>query len=129
MFLLGGLVCGLNGADWQELKPESLPTKRHEAAFAELDGKFYLLGGRGIKAVEVYDPETNRWDQKARTPIELHHFQALSYGGSFMWSGPLLVLIRMRPLFHLFIYTILSLTSGASAPQFLQDADEAQQGW
>jgi N-acetylneuraminic acid mutarotase len=87
MVLLGGLMSGLNAAEWLQLDPETLPTKRHEAAFTELDGKFYLLGGRGIKAVDVYDPETNLWEKKANTPIELHHFQALSYGGKLYVIG------------------------------------------
>jgi hypothetical protein len=129
MFLFGGLLSGLNAADWQQLRPETLPTKRHEAAFAELDGKFYLLGGRGIKSVEVYDPETNRWEKKAKTPIELHHFQALNYGGKLyvIWAftGP----YPNETPFPPFIYTIPRLTSGASGPRFLQDAGEVQQVW
>jgi hypothetical protein len=76
-------------AEWQMLEPESLPTKRHEAAFVELDGKFYWLGGRGIKPVEVFDPTTNRWEKKAPTPIELHHFQALAFDGKVYVSGAL----------------------------------------
>lgn len=87
--LLGGLSLTLHGGAWRQLEPETLPTKRHEAAFTELDGKFYLLGGRGIKAVEVYDPETNRWTKKSKTPIELHHFQALSYEGKLYVIGAL----------------------------------------
>ena len=75
------------GAAWRELSPETFPTKRHEAAFVEMDGKFYLLGGRGIKPLEVYDPSSNRWEKKAATPIELHHFQAVAYRGEIYVGG------------------------------------------
>jgi len=43
------------------------------------NGKVYLLGGRGLKPVNEYDPKTNRWNSLSVPPIELHHFQAVSY--------------------------------------------------
>ncbi len=73
--------------NWKLLSPSNTPTKRHEAAFVELNGKFYLLGGRGIKPVEVYDPATNRWATKAKTPIEIHHFQPVTYGNQIILAG------------------------------------------
>ena len=45
-----------------------------------LNGKLYLLGGRGIKPVEEYDPASNQWRQLSPTPMELNHFQALVVG-------------------------------------------------
>ena len=33
----------------------SSPTPRHETGFVECQGKFYLIGGRGIKPVEEFD--------------------------------------------------------------------------
>ena len=81
------LIIPADAADWRELKPETFPTKRHEAAFLELDSKFYLLGGRGVKPLECYDPATNRWEKKAATPIELHHFQAVAFKGEIYVGG------------------------------------------
>lgn len=68
-------------AAWQTLAPTSLPTARHEAAAVEVAGRLYLLGGRGDRAVEVYLPDENRWQARARPPLELHHFQAVERRG------------------------------------------------
>jgi N-acetylneuraminic acid mutarotase len=43
--------------------------------------KFYLIGGRGINPVNVFNPESNTWEAKSKTPLEMHHFQAVSYKG------------------------------------------------
>jgi N-acetylneuraminic acid mutarotase len=39
--------------------------------------KVYLIGGRRINPVDVYDPQTNTWTAMSKTPMELHHFQAV----------------------------------------------------
>ncbi|MFI3331038.1 MAG: hypothetical protein R3Y38_04470 [Rikenellaceae bacterium] len=65
---------------WQKIKAQGEPQVRHENAFVEHKGKFYLLGGRGIMEVNVFDPETSEWSTKGKTPIEFNHFQAVSYG-------------------------------------------------
>ncbi len=64
---------------WQAAEPLSLPTNRHECALAVANGKIYLLGGRGVKAVEEYDPKRDTWIKKAVTPLEMSHFQAVTY--------------------------------------------------
>ena len=64
---------------WSAITPITNAEKRHESGFLECDGKFYALGGRGIKPVEVYDPKSNRWDNLGTAPIEFHHFQAMSF--------------------------------------------------
>lgn len=64
---------------WQAAEPLNLPTNRHECALATANGKLYLLGGRGVKAVEEYDPKKDTWVQKAVTPLEMSHFQAITY--------------------------------------------------
>lgn len=66
---------------WQKVSTENEPVARHENAFIEVDGKFYLLGGRGDRPVNVYDPATNRWAEGAAPPFQLHHFQAVAHGG------------------------------------------------
>lgn len=66
---------------WNTVTPTNLPTNRHECAFAQLGEQFYLLGGRGIKPVEAYDPSSNTWITKGFTPQEIHHFQATEYHG------------------------------------------------
>jgi len=64
---------------WQTLNYNGEPSARHENAFVEVNGKFYLLGGRGIKSVDIFDPETRNWTKGTKPPIELHHFQGVVY--------------------------------------------------
>ncbi|MBE7171127.1 MAG: T9SS type A sorting domain-containing protein [Williamsia sp.] len=67
---------------WQIIMPSSGGfTQREENAFVDAGEKFYLMGGRGISNTQAYDPATNSWTNKAPTPVELNHFQALTIGG------------------------------------------------
>ncbi|MGB5393254.1 MAG: galactose oxidase [Lutimonas sp.] len=52
---------------------------RHEAAFVAVGDKFYLLGGRGLRPVSIFDTTTLRWTEGQKPPIELHHFQPVVY--------------------------------------------------
>ncbi|PXF45768.1 Kelch-like protein 8 [Gracilariopsis chorda] len=59
-----------------------------------VNGKGYLLGGRGnnpVKPVDIFDPATNRWTQGARPDIELHHMQCVAYRNEVWivssWTG------------------------------------------
>ena len=74
------LLCATTGhaAGWETITNEPVCTARHEAAMTALNGKLYLLGGRGVKPVEEYDPTANSWKKLAPTPIQMHHFQALA---------------------------------------------------
>lgn len=67
---------------WQAVKSEddSKPVQRHEAAFVRLNEKFYLLGGRGVRPVSIFDTRTKSWSTGSEPPIELHHFQPVVYG-------------------------------------------------
>lgn len=64
---------------WKTVKTRAQPTKRHEASFVEYKGKLYLLGGRRINPVDNYNPSTNTWKEGAKPPIQLHHFQAVTF--------------------------------------------------
>ncbi|CAM3430180.1 Kelch repeat-containing protein [Zobellia roscoffensis] len=57
----------------------STPVARHEAAFVRVDDKFYLLGGRGIRPVSIYDTKTQKWTEGEKPPIEMHHFQPIVF--------------------------------------------------
>ncbi len=77
----------------------SMPTKRTEVAVAALEGKIYVVGGFEkprlgnvlnfaiTPAVEVYDPETDRWASKAPLPIGLHHVGIGVTGGRLYVVG------------------------------------------
>lgn len=93
--------------EWEYLTSSdmSAPINRHENGFVECGNKFYLIGGRSIKAVNEYDPSTKTWKVKAKTPIELNHFQAVSHGnliyivGAFQGGYP-----HETPVPNIYIY-------------------------
>ena len=60
---------------------------RHEAAFVKCDGKFYLIGGRRIQEVSIFDPGTDTWTSGAKPPVELNHFQGIAYKGKILIVG------------------------------------------
>src|SRR5690625_4963807 len=91
-FLLLILIQPLQAQDaggWQLLDTDDHPTERHENAAAVVDGKLYLVGGRGERPVEVYDPATQSWEERATPPLSMHHFQAVSHDGKIYVIGAL----------------------------------------
>lgn len=91
---------------WQIIETEGALHPRHEAGFVECGGKFYLLGGRGIKPVDIYDPQANVWSHGAEPPIEIHHFQPV------VWENEIWIVGAMTgpfpdetPLSHILIYS------------------------
>lgn len=66
-------------------KGEALP--RHEHAFVEINDRFYLLGGRRVQAVDIFDPAKQAWSKGRKPPTELHHFQALEHEGRVLAAG------------------------------------------
>ena len=66
---------------WEIVETKGEPKPRHEAGFVEVGGEFYLLGGRRIQPVCIYNPETNEWRDASKPPIEIHHFQPVAHNG------------------------------------------------
>lgn len=64
---------------WETLKTANACTNRHENALTAINGKLVLVGGRGIKPVESFDPKSGRWTKHVESPIEMHHFQAVTF--------------------------------------------------
>ena len=58
----------------------SAATARHESGSVAVNGKLYLLGGRGDRPIEVYDPAMGTWRNLGPMPDELHHFQPVAVG-------------------------------------------------
>lgn len=76
-----------NGYQWDTLVCNGQPVARHEAAFVESAGEFYLLGGRRIQEVSIFNPCTNTWTSGSKPPIEMHHFEGFSYKGEIYAVG------------------------------------------
>lgn len=74
-------------SSWDSVATVNAPTARHEAAFVAVGDKAYLLGGRGIKPVDVYDPATKTWTSGAPSPVEIHHFQPVVYKNEIYLLG------------------------------------------
>ena len=77
----------LSLGNWQTVNSTNTCQSRHENAYVQAGDKFYLLGGRGIKPVEAFNPADSTWTTGANTPIELHHFQAVEYQGLIYVMG------------------------------------------
>lgn len=78
------LVTATQAADWKTLETKGEPAARHEAAFVEFNGEFYLMGGRRIQHVSVYNPETSIWRKASKPPIEFHHFQPVMHNDKIL---------------------------------------------
>ena len=90
LFLLAIWSFGVQAQNsWTTLSPQTEATARHESSFVECDGKLYALGGRGERPVDEFDPATNSWTKLADAPMEIHHFQAISYKSEIWVVGAL----------------------------------------
>ena len=74
---------------WTAVTPSTAATARHESSFVASGGKLYALGGRGVRPVEEFDPQTNTWVKLADAPMEIHHFQAVSFQDELWIVGAL----------------------------------------
>ncbi|RYY88350.1 MAG: choice-of-anchor D domain-containing protein [Chitinophagaceae bacterium] len=106
---------------WQTITPASGAfTGREENAYVQAGDKFYLIGGRGNKPVQEYNPVAKTWVDKAYQPMELHHFQAVTLdglvyvAGAFTGSYP-----HETPVPNLYIYNPASnkWLTGPTVPQ------------
>ena len=90
---------------WQTLDCVNAPTARHENGFVECQGKFYLIGGRGIKPTDEFDPATNTWRALSPPPIELHHFQPVAIDDTIYIIGAMTGgYPHETPVEHIYIY-------------------------
>lgn len=73
--------------NWETIDVSENCTARHESSLTAVGNKVVLLGGRGIKPTEIFDTETQTWTKHAETPIEIHHFQAVTFKGEVYVLG------------------------------------------
>ncbi|NJB86369.1 hypothetical protein GGR26_002137 [Lewinella marina] len=92
--------------EWETVETATKPVARHEAAFVAVGDRYYLLGGRGIRPVSIYDTRTRQWTEGARPPVEIHHFQPVVYGGEVYLLGAMTGgYPGETPLPHVYIYS------------------------
>ena len=70
---------------------------RHEGGGVEYEGRLYVMGGRGQRAVSIFDPATDRWSTGATPPIELNHFQPVVWGDRIWVIGAMTGLYPREP--------------------------------
>ncbi|MTB51188.1 kelch-like protein [Lewinella sp. W8] len=98
----------------------SAPTARHEAAFVAVNDRAYLLGGRGIKPVNIYDLKENTWTSGDTSPVEIHHFQPVVYNEEIYLLGAMTGgYPGETPLPEIYIYSPASNSwrTGATIPE------------
>lgn len=92
-------------AGWLTVEVTEAPTPRHETAMVAIGGKAYLMGGRGVKPVEEFDPVAKTWRKLGPTPMEMHHFQPVAYDGRiFVMTAMTGKYPKETPLETLYIY-------------------------
>ena len=79
IIVTAGLASDAQSPHWVTVTTNGSPTARHESAMVSVDGKSYLLGGRGIKPVEEFNAATKTWRKLGPTPLEIHHFQPVAF--------------------------------------------------
>ena len=79
-----------SGAGWRVLDTANRPSARHENALVAVDGRLYLLGGRGERPLDIYDAATRTWTVGTPPPLDLlHHTQAVAHAGRIWVLGAL----------------------------------------
>jgi N-acetylneuraminic acid mutarotase len=71
------------GGQWIQVNANAPIDPRHEACFVMVDNqavghRAYLIGGRGLKDTDIYNPSTRTWSKGANAPFELHHMQCVA---------------------------------------------------
>ncbi len=60
---------------------------RHEHGYVRVGDRFYLLGGRGDRPVQAFDPASETWTTLGMPPLEMHHFQPVEHHGKIYVLG------------------------------------------
>ncbi len=91
--------------NWHSLEASGSALERHENAFVRSGDLFILIGGRGMKPVNIYNTQTKEWSEGARPPFEIHHIQAVELDGLVYIAGALTGRWpHETPLSHILIY-------------------------
>jgi N-acetylneuraminic acid mutarotase len=103
--LIPGGLAGQDVGRWETLPAADQPQQRHESGYVEVADRFYLVGGRGERATQGFDPETGSWTNGAPPPMEMHHFQAVSHEGRIFVLGAMTGGYPTEPpIPHVYVY-------------------------
>ncbi len=76
---LAALVSAASAAEWSKGTSSGQPAARHESAAASVDGKLYIIGGRGDRPLDILDLASGQWRTGAKLPLEINHAQAVVF--------------------------------------------------
>ncbi len=77
--LLVGLTA--QAQSWQPVATQNTCSVRHENAATLIGDSLYAVGGRGMKPLEALNLKTLTWRGLPEPPVEMNHFQAITYAG------------------------------------------------
>jgi len=108
--------------NWQVISTSngSKPQGRHEAGAVAFQNQLYLMGGRGQRQVNRYNPANNRWENLGVPGMEINHFQPVVYGGKIYVVGPLDCCFPSEsvvPKIQIFNPTTKTWSQGAEVPE------------
>ncbi|GAB3769609.1 kelch repeat-containing protein [Spirosoma horti] len=78
--LLGSFLTG-QAQSWQPVVTQNTCSTRHENAATLIGDSLYAVGGRGMKPLEALNLKTLVWQTLPTPPVEMNHFQAITYNG------------------------------------------------
>jgi endonuclease YncB( thermonuclease family) len=74
--------------DGQWTSGVAMPSARSEIAAAQAGGKIYVIGDyAGQRALEIYDPASDRWSRGADFPVAIHHAAAVGWNNKVYVLG------------------------------------------
>lgn len=74
---------------WHTVESKKAPTPRHENGYVAVGDRLYLVGGRGDRPLDIFDPVSGKWSQGKQPPMEIHHLQAVAYDNKLYVVGAL----------------------------------------
>lgn len=72
---------------WETIEAKGDIVARHEAGLIGINNNLYLLGGRRINPVNVFNVSSKTWETKSKSPIEMHHFQPVTFNNKIYIIG------------------------------------------
>lgn len=113
-------VAAQSQGSWESLPESDQPQLRHEHAYVSVGDRFILVGGRGERLTQHFDPATGRWTDGAAPPMEMHHFQGVALEGKVYVVGAMTGGYPAEPpIPHVYIYDPATdeWTRGAEIPE------------